>query len=111
MRMTIAKKIKTTLQKTNDVKELLANVAEHFKTTQKSLAGTLTAKLTTTKFDGIRGIQEYVPEMTNLVAQLKTLGMNVDELFLVQSILNSLPPQYRPFHINYNNMKNKSNLN
>ena len=56
MRMTIAKKIKTTLQKTNDVKELLANVAEHFKTTQKSLAGTLTAKLTTTKFDGIRGI-------------------------------------------------------
>ena len=63
------------------------------------------AKLTTMKFDGMRGIQEHVLEMTNLTAQLKTLGMNVDEFFLVQFILNSLPPQ-----INYNTMKDKWNL-
>jgi hypothetical protein len=37
--------------------------------------------------------------------------MNVDEFFLVQFILNSLPPQYEPFQINYNTMKDKWNLN
>jgi hypothetical protein len=56
IRMTIAKNIKTTLPKTDDAKEFLANVAKRFKTVDKSLAGTLMAKLTTMKFDGTRGI-------------------------------------------------------
>jgi hypothetical protein len=97
MRMTIAKNIKTILPKTNDAKEFLANVAECFKTPDKSLAGILMAKLTTMKFDGTRGIQEHVLEMKILAAQLKTLGMTVDELFLVQFILNSLPSQHGSF--------------
>ena len=97
MRMTIAKNIKTTLPKTDDAKEFFANVAERFKTANRSLVGTLMAKLTTMKFDGTRGIQEHVLEMTNLAAQLKTLGVNVDRFFLVQFILNSLPPHYGPF--------------
>ena len=63
------------------------------------------------KFDGKCGIQEHAIEMTNLATQLKTLGMNVDEFFLLQFILNSLPPQYGPFQINYNNMKEKWNVN
>ena len=56
MRMTIAKNIKTTLPKTDDAKEFFVNVVEHFKTTNRSLVGTLMAKLTTMKFDGTRGI-------------------------------------------------------
>ena len=85
MRITIAKTIKTTLQKIDDTKEFLANVVERFKTVDKFFAGTLMAKLTAMKFDGTRGIQEHVLEMTNFAAQLKTLGMNVDEFFLVQA--------------------------
>jgi hypothetical protein len=111
MRMTIAKNIKTTLPKTDDAKKFLANVAERFKTADKSLAGTLMAKFTTMKFDSTRGIQKHVLKMTNLAAQLKTLGMNMDEFFLMQFILNSLPSQYVPFQINYNTMKDKWNLN
>ena len=64
MQMTIAKNIKTTLSKTDNAKEFLANVAECFKTADKSLAGTLMAKLTNMKFDDTRGIQEHVLEMT-----------------------------------------------
>ena len=37
--------------------------------------------------------------------------MNVDEFFLVQFILNFLPPQYGSFQINYNTMKDKWNVN
>ena len=92
MRMAIANNIKTTLSKTDNAKELLSNVEDCFKTADKSLVGTLMAKLTTLQFDGKHGIQEHAIEMTNLAAQLKTLGMNVDEFFLVQFILNSLPP-------------------
>ena len=81
MRMTIANNIKITLPKTDSAKEFFSNVEDRFKTTDKSLAGTLMAKLTTTTFDGKHGIQEHAIEMTNFSAQLKTLGMNVDEFF------------------------------
>jgi hypothetical protein len=37
--------------------------------------------------------------------------MNVDEFFLVQFILNSLPSQYGPFQIHYNTIKDKWNVN
>jgi hypothetical protein len=43
------------------------------------------------KFDGTGGMHEHILEMTNLAAKLKALGMNEDEFFLVQFILNSLP--------------------
>jgi hypothetical protein len=110
-RMTVANNIKSTLPTTENAKEFLKSVGERFKTTDKSLAGTLMAKLTTMKFDGTRGIHEHVLEMKNLAAQLKTLEMKVDEFFLVQFILNSLPPQYGPFKIHYNTIKDKSNVN
>ena len=37
--------------------------------------------------------------------------MKVDESFLVQFILNSLPPQFGPFKIHYNTHKDRWNLN
>ena len=85
-------------------------IASNIKTADKSLARTLMAKLTTKKFDVTRSMHEHVLEMTNIAAKLKTLGMNVDDSFLVQFILNSLPPQYRPFQINYNAIKDKWNV-
>lgn len=110
MRMTVANNIKTTLPQAETAQEYLKNVENRFKTADKSLAGTLMAELTTKKFDGTRGMREHVLEMTNVAAKLKTLGMSVDESFLVQFILNSLPPQYGPFQINYNTIKDKWNV-
>ena len=81
MQMTIANNIKTKLPKIDSAKEFLSNVEDRFKTANQSLARTLMAKLTTMKFDGKCGIQEHAIEMTNLAAQLKALGMNVDEFF------------------------------
>lgn len=51
-----------------------------------SFARTLMAKLTTMQFDSTRGMHEYILEMSNLAANLKVFGMNVDEFFLVQFI-------------------------
>jgi hypothetical protein len=111
MRMSIASNIKSTLLKCDNAKKFLTIVEERFRSADKSLARTLMAELITMKFDGTRGMHEHILEMTNLVGKLKALGMNVDEFFLVQFILNSLPPQYGSFQIHYNTIKDKWNVN
>ena len=83
MRMTVANNIKTALPKTEVAKEFMKFVEERSQTADKSLTGTLMANLTTMKFDGSRSMHEHVIEMTNIAARLKTLGMKVDEFFLV----------------------------
>ncbi|XP_016481488.1 uncharacterized protein LOC107802489 [Nicotiana tabacum] len=83
MRMNIPGNIKSSLPKTESTKELLKLVEERSQTTDKSLAGTLMGILTTMKFDGSRTMHEHVIEMTNIAARLKTLGIEVDENFLV----------------------------
>ena len=65
--------------------------------------------LTTIKYDGSRTMHEHIVEMTNIAARLKSMGMEVNENFLVTFILNSLPPEYGPFHMNYNTLKDKWN--
>ena len=59
------------------------------------------------KFDGSHIMHEHIIEMTNIATRLKTLGMIVDENFLVQFILNSLLFEYGLFRISYNTMKDK----
>ncbi|KAG6517285.1 hypothetical protein ZIOFF_020670 [Zingiber officinale] len=110
MRMSIANNIKSALPKTESAKEFMEFVKERSQTADKSLAGTLMGILTTMKFDGSRTMHEHVIEMTNIAARLKSLGMEVDENFLVQFILNSLPSEYGPFQMNYNTMKDKWNV-
>ncbi|XP_047257516.1 uncharacterized protein LOC124889599 [Capsicum annuum] len=107
MRMHIVCNIKTTLSKTENAKELLKLVEESSQTTDKSLAGTLMGTLTTMKFDGSRTMHKHVIEMTNIAARLKFLRMEVEQNFLVQFIINSLPSEYGPFQMNYNTMKDK----
>eukprot|EP00268_Persea_americana_P028866 TRINITY_DN27998_c0_g1_i3.p1 TRINITY_DN27998_c0_g1~~TRINITY_DN27998_c0_g1_i3.p1 ORF type:complete len:100 (+),score=18.42 TRINITY_DN27998_c0_g1_i3:179-478(+) len=97
LQITIAANIKTSLPTPENAKDYMKAIIERFKTADKFLAKKLMADLTTMKFDGTRSMHEHVIEMTNLATKLKNLGLSVDEAFLVQFILNSLPPQYGPF--------------
>ena len=65
------------------------------------------AELTTMKYDGKKGIQQHILNMTEKAAKLKALGMSMDESFLVQFILTSLPSQFAPFKIHYNTNNNQ----
>ncbi|XP_057958755.1 uncharacterized protein LOC131151532 [Malania oleifera] len=60
--------IKSTLPQLENVKEYLKAVENRFHSANKSLAGRLMAKLTAMKFDGSRGMNEHVLDMTNLAA-------------------------------------------
>ncbi|KAH6822906.1 Ribosomal protein L19e family protein [Perilla frutescens var. hirtella] len=110
MRMTVADSIKTVLPKIECAKEFMGLVGERSQTANKSIDGTLMSTLTTMKFDGSRTMHEHVIEMTNIAAKLKSLGMAMNENFLVQFILNSLPTEYGPFQMSYNTMKDKWNV-
>ena len=63
--------------------------------------------LTNMKFDGSRTMHDHVIQMINIAARLKSLGMKVEQNFLVQLIINSLASEYDPFQMNYNTMKYK----
>ncbi|XP_068483167.1 uncharacterized protein [Phaseolus vulgaris] len=104
--------IRSTIPKTDDAKKFLESVESmsQFDTADKSIAGTLMGTLTTMKFDGGRTMHEHLTEMKNIAARLKSMGLEVNENFLVQFIMNSLPPQYGPFQINYNTIKDKWNV-
>ena len=106
MRMSIANNIKSTIPKSVIAKEYLKLVEECFRFADKSLAGTLMAD-----YDGLRSMQKHILDMTNIATRLTTLGMKVDDSFLVQFILNSLPLEYGPFQINYSTMKDKWDVN
>ena len=84
---------------------------QRFASPDKSLASPLMAKLNTMKYDGLSGVQEHILQMADIAAQLDSLDMKVNEPFLVQFILNSLPQQFGPFKIHYNTNKDKWNLN
>ncbi|KAH0661817.1 hypothetical protein KY284_026748 [Solanum tuberosum] len=71
--MIVANNIKSTIPQTESVREYLKFVKEHFRSVDKSLAGTLMVELPTMKFDGSRSMQNYIIEMTNIVARLWTL--------------------------------------
>ncbi|XP_010556420.1 PREDICTED: uncharacterized protein LOC104825750 [Tarenaya hassleriana] len=48
--------------------------------------------------------------MSNMAAKLKAMGMDVNETFLVQFIINSLPVEFGQFQVNYNTIKEKWNF-
>ena len=84
---------------------------ERFHSTDKSLVGTLMAQLTTMKIDRSRSMQEHTIKITNIAARLKTLGIVVDDSFLIQFILNSLLSEFGVFQINCNTIKDKWDVN
>jgi len=85
----------------------MKSVEERSQIVDKSLDGTLMSALITMKFNDSRIMHEHVFEMTNIATRLESLGMTVDDNFLVQFILNSLPFEYGHFQMNYNTMKDK----
>jgi len=97
IRICLANNINSARPKTNNTKEFMKFVEERSKTVNKSLTETLMSMLTTMKFDGSHTMYEHVIEMENITTRLKSLGMVVDEGFLVPFILSLFPFKYGLF--------------
>ncbi|KAI3446828.1 hypothetical protein Pfo_003493 [Paulownia fortunei] len=100
MRMTITENIRLTIFKIDSAKEFM----------KFSVGETLMGLLTTMKFYDSRTMHKHVTEMTNIAARLRFMGLKMSDNFIVQFIINSLPPTYCSFQINYNTIKDKWNV-
>lgn len=112
MRMTMAESIKPSMPKTENARDFMRMIKECSQSdlADKSIVGSLMCQLTTKKFDWSQPIHDHVTHMSNLAAKLKTMGMEVNEAFLVQFIINSLPFEFGQFQVNYNTIKDKWNF-
>ena len=112
MKMTMAENVKPSMPKTDNAREFMLKIKEysHSDITDKSIVSNLMGELTTKKFDWSRPIHDHVTSMANLAAQLRLMGMEVSESFLVQFIINSLPLEFGQFQVNYNTLKEKWNF-
>ena len=112
MRMTMAENVKPSMHKIENAKEFIRLIKEYSQSdiTDKSIVGTLMSELTTKKFDWSQTIHDHVTGITNIATKLKSMGMEVSESFLVQFIMNSLPPEFGQFQVNYNTIKDKWNF-
>ncbi|XP_050877576.1 uncharacterized protein LOC127081356 [Lathyrus oleraceus] len=112
MRMTMDENIKPFIPNTKNTGEFMKNVKEYSNSeiTDKPVMGNLMTELTTKKFEWSQPIHDHVTQMRNLAAKLKSLGMDVNEYFLVQFITNSFPLEFGQFQVNYNTIKEKWNF-
>ena len=56
-------------------------------------------------------MREHILSMTNISSELKEVDVSVSEKYLVQLIINSLPPAFGPFKVAYNQSSTPWSLN
>lgn len=112
MRMMIAENVKPSMPKTENAKEFMAKLKEYSKSdiTDKSIAKSLLTELTNKKFDWSCSMNDHVTSMVNLAAKLTSMEVKLEDSLIVQFVMNSLPSQFGQFHVNYNSIKDKWNL-
>ena len=98
----VSKSIRGSIIIKDNAKDLLDSVKKQFEITDKALGASLMNKITNLKYNGTMGVREHILTMTNLAAKLKDIDMSVSEGYLIQFILDSLPPSFGPFKVAYN---------
>ncbi|RDY04245.1 hypothetical protein CR513_12068, partial [Mucuna pruriens] len=86
-------------------------IEQFFVKNEKAETSNLLAKLISMKYKGRRNIREYIIGVSNLVAKLKSLELELDEDLIVHMVLISLPAHFGQFKVSYNTQKNKWSLN
>ncbi|KAG8372917.1 hypothetical protein BUALT_Bualt12G0116900 [Buddleja alternifolia] len=103
--------IRGSIDQHKNVSALLKAIDEQFVTSDKALVRTLIMRFSTSNLTNVRGVREHIMQMRDIVAQLKTLEVEMSETFLVHYILNTLQQQYGPFKISYDTHKDKWSIN
>ena len=91
--MFIKTKITTSIrvEQYDKFQDFLKAIGEQFVTLDKALASTLIMKFYSIRITSVRGVREHIMQMRDITAQLKKLGIDMSESFLVHFILNTLP--------------------
>jgi hypothetical protein len=90
--------------KCNKVKDYMTAIEEQFVSSDKALANTFMDKLSMIKHHKSRNVYGHIMDMRDVVAQLKSLKVDIFESFLIYLILNTFFLQsmdYSRFLITY----------
>ena len=107
----ISRTIRGSIEAKENAKDLLEAIKAQFQITDKALGASLISRLTSIKYNGTLGVREHIFTMTNIASKLKEVDMTVSEKYLVQFIFNSLPPEFGPFKVAYNQSSTPWSLN
>ena len=98
----INKNIRGSILECNKVKDFMKAIEEQIIRSDKALASILMKRFSSKTFDYSKNLCEHIMEMRDMVAQLKSLEVEISESFLIHFRLNSLPSEFGPFKISYN---------
>ncbi|XP_058069465.1 uncharacterized protein LOC131218729 [Magnolia sinica] len=111
LKYVIPETMKGDMPDTENAKEFLIEIENQTKKVKKAETGSLLYKLTSASYNGQGNIREYIFGLIDVVSKLRGLGQNIEDEFVVFLVLNSLPPEFDLFRINYNIQKEKWTLN
>ena len=111
MKHAISETIRGSIPKEENAQKYLAQVAYHFVKNEKANASTILGDLVLMRYKGKGNIREYIMEMSNLAAKLRSLKPELSKNIQVHLVLISLPAQFSQFKVSYNTQKDKWTLN
>ena len=83
----VRKSIKDYIPHCENVKYYVKAIEEQFASSEKALASTLLNKLSGVKINAPKSVREHIMEMRDISAQLKSLTLRCQNLFLFISFL------------------------
>ncbi|XP_050140417.1 uncharacterized protein LOC126616408 [Malus sylvestris] len=83
MENTITQVIFDGIPASENAKEFMIYVSAKFMESEKTETGNLMSKLTTMKYDVVRGIREYILSMVDVATKLNSLKIPLADLYLV----------------------------
>ncbi|RDX76264.1 hypothetical protein CR513_43764, partial [Mucuna pruriens] len=111
MKRSIPEAFRDFISKSQSESRFLEEIEQFFAKNEKAKTSNLLAKLISRKYKGKENIREYIMEVSNLAAKLKSLKLELDEDLIVHLVLISLPTHFRQFKVSYNTQKDKWSLN
>ena len=97
--------IKGSIPEEHNAQKYLTQVADCFAKNEKFEASTILGNLVSMRYKGKGNIKEYIMEMSDLAAKLRSLKIELSEDVLVHLVLISFLAQFSKFKVSYNNLK------
>lgn len=79
----VSRSIRGSIPDCDKAKDFMKAIKEQFVTCDKALATTLIQKLTSTKYDPLKGVRVHIMQLRDIASQLKSLKIEMSDAFLV----------------------------